>query len=282
VFVLAGIAAVAGLVRRDPLPLAWFAGAAVLGVMAEARLAAVHYFAPAFVLSAFGALWLFRERRALGAVLIWVFVVYAAWPTWHARHAPAADAKQFAALVAPAKAYLAAHQQPTDIALVPSYWPFADARYFELVQLYSAYVPDYPYRQLPASEAAAAAVELRGLRFRYYLNPQVTSLAGEQRLTIELGDYTLRPVPGVPLLADVVHGAGADTPFDHPDAPYDPWTGYFRDPQGASWDRKGQPVAAPPRRRYLADQQVWVDAYGDLWNAQGDRVGSRPDLRTAP
>ena len=53
-------------------------------------------------------------------------------------------------------------------------------------------------------------------------------------------------------------------------------------PDGRYWDRAGNQIATPARRRYLAKERVWVDAYGDLWNAHGDKVGNRPDLRTAP
>ena len=37
---------------------------------------------------------------------------------------------------------------------MPSYSPFEDSRYFELVQIYVEHTPDYPYRSLPATTAA--------------------------------------------------------------------------------------------------------------------------------
>ncbi len=283
VFVIAGLGALVGLARRDPLPFVLFAGAAVLGIMAEARLAATHYFAPAYALSVPAALWTLRRRPGVASLLIWPIVFYVAWPSINYRNGPKHDAAQFAALAAPAKAYLADKLGPGDVAFVPSYWPFADSRYFELVQLYVNYTPAYPYHYLPASQLAANYAGSEGLRFRYYVGPGFESLEGAQKEQVgDLGEYVLRRAAGTQLIYDLLSGPGVDSPWSHPEARYDPWTGYYKDSAGRYWDRTGNQIPAPARRRYLAKEHVWVDAYGDLWNAHGDKVGNRPDLRTAP
>ena len=284
VFAIAGLGAVVGIARRDPLPFVLFAGAAVLGVMAEARLAATHYFAPAYALSVPAALWTLRRRPGAASLLIWPIVFYIAWPSIKDRRGPKHDAAQFAAVVAPAKAYLAGKIPAGDVAFVPSYWPFADSRYFELVQLYVNYTPRYPYEYLPATQLAANYAGAAGLRFRYYVGPGFESAQGTQKVQVgDLGDYVIRRAPDTEFVYDLLSGPGADAPWSHPDARYDPWTGYYKDAAGRYWDRRaGNQFVAPLRRRYLPKQHVWVDAYGDLWNAHGDKVGNRPDLRTAP
>lgn len=280
VFIIAGVAAVIGLVRREPKPVVWFVGAAVLGVMAVARIGAPHYFAPAYILAVLGALWLLRERREIGVLAACILVAYAAWPTWQHRHGPAQEAAKFAALVAPAKAYLAAHERPSEIAFVNSYWPFADSRYFELVEYYVTYTPAYPYKELTGSRYGGLFAGSRGLQPRYFVGPQVEGMTDRHKLTIELGTYTARRV--APLVAELLHGPAVDRPWNQPTAHYDPWTGYFKDPLGHYWALPGQQMVAPARRRYLAHEHVWVDAFGDLWTAKGKHVGNRPELRTAP
>jgi hypothetical protein len=284
VFGLAIIGLIVGMARRDPKPVAWAVGATVLAVMAEARLAAVHYFAPAYVLSMFGALWLVKTRsHGAASLLVWPLVLYVALPAWNDRRGPAAQVNAFAGAVAPAKAELAARLKPGEVALVPSYWPFADARYFELVQQYVTYTPTYTYRTLPAIVSAAQLAGTRGLRLRYYVGPGLPQTDAEAPAFVgQLDLYTVRRVPGSALVYQLVHGPGADALWERPDARYDPWTGYYKDAAGQYWNALDQPIQSPPRRRYLEREHVWVDAYGDLWDADGRKVGSRPDLRTAP
>jgi hypothetical protein len=284
VFILALIGLVVGVARRDPKPVAWAVAATVLAVMAEARLAAVHYFAPAYVLSVFGALWLVKTRSpGAASLLVWPLVLYVALPAWNDRHGPAAEAKAFAGAVASAKMELAARLQPGEVALVPSYWPFADARYFELVHQYVTYTPPYTYRTLPAIVPAAEFAGSNGLRLRYYAGPGLPETDADAAAFVgQLDVYTVRRVPGSALVYQLVHGPGADVLWQRPDAHYDPWTGYYKDAAGQYWNAFDQPIQSPPRRRYLDREHVWVDAYGDLWDADGTNVGNRPDLRTAP
>jgi hypothetical protein len=284
VFVLALIGLIVGIARRDPKPVAWAVAATVLAVMAEARLAAVHYFAPAYVLSVFGALWLVKTRSpGAASLLVWPLVLYVALPAWNDRHGPAAEANAFAGAVAPAKAELAARLQQGEVALVPSYWPFADARYFELVHQYVTYTPPYAYRTLPAIVPAAEFAGSNGLRLRYYVGPGLPQTDADADAFVgQLDVYTVRRVPGSALVYQLIHGPGADALWQRPDAHYDPWTGYYKDAAGQYWNALDQPIQSPPQRRYLDREHLWVDAYGDLWDADGRSVGNRPDLRTAP
>jgi hypothetical protein len=279
VFLIAGVAALVGIVRRDPKPAVWFVGAAVLGVMAAARIGAVHYFAPAYVLSVPGALWLFKGRRALGAVAAAVLIWYAAWPAWQGREAPADNAANFAALVAPGEAWLHSHLQQNEVALAPDYWPIGDVRYFGLVNGWVQYTPPYPYRELAATRWGNHFAASHGFFPRYYIGPAADGLTGNT-ITVDAGTFVVRPV--AKLVVRLLHGPGVDTPWNQPDARYDVWTGYFKDPAGHYWAWEGQEITAPARRRYLAKEHLWVDAYGDLWTAKGKHVGTRPELRTAP
>jgi hypothetical protein len=279
IFVLAGVAALVGIARRDPKPVVWFVGAAALGVMAAARLGALHYFAPAYVLSVPGALWLLRGRPALGVVAACVVVWYSAWPAWQKREAPERDAARFAALVAPGEAWLDTHLSPHEVALVPEYWPLADVRFFGLVRGWVAYTPPYPYRELEATRFGNLYAASHGYFPRYYLGPAADSVRGN-KITIEAGTFVVQPV--APLVVRLLSGPGVDKPWNQPNAKYDVWTGYFIDRYKHYWAWEGQQVFNPPRRRYLAREHLWVDAFGDLWNAKGKHMGNRPDLRTAP
>ncbi len=106
VFCFAGVAALVGVAARDPKPVICFLGAAGLGVMAAARLGALHYFAPAYVLSVPAAIWLFRRRQVAGVVAAVLLVVVLGV----AFVAPPAQAKneadRFAAQVAPGEAWV--------------------------------------------------------------------------------------------------------------------------------------------------------------------------------
>jgi hypothetical protein len=209
VLVLAGAAGVVGLLRRDPRPVVWAAGALTLGVLAFARPPAVHYFAPAFALSVPAALWLLqRERGAATSVLVWPIVLLVAWPAFRDRDAPAVETERFAAHFEPARRAAEARLQPGEVALVPSYWPFEDSRYFELVTPYADYSPERRYRFLPTTLASASYASQHGLRPRYAIG----HFEGPVRLG-ELGEYTARRVPRTALLVELVAGPGIDRPW---------------------------------------------------------------------
>jgi hypothetical protein len=208
VFVLCGIGALVGLRRREPAPVVWFVGAAVLGVFAEARLAAIHYFAPAFVVALFGALWLVRRARLGVPLLAAALVAYLVLPQLENRRSLAYDAS-LEATVAPSLRALEERLQPGEIAVTPSYWPHPDTRYFGVVEPYVAYTPEYPYRFVPDSARAPELAEDRGLRLRYYTGPLARGLAGEQELMLtEIGPYRVRPVGGVPDAVELLSGPG--------------------------------------------------------------------------
>jgi hypothetical protein len=209
VFGIAGVAAVLGLVRRDPIPVVWAFGALVLAVLAFARPPNVHYFAPSFVLALPAALWAMRRQPGRTSLLVWPVVLYLIWPSVSDRHSPAEEADRFAAIVAPAKAYVDRHLRKDEVALVPSYWPFADSRYFELVQIYVDYTPPYPYRYLPVASAALQFATAHDFRPRYYIGPQAESVAGAEELDLGgFGRYTVRPVPGEQLVLELLAGPG--------------------------------------------------------------------------
>jgi hypothetical protein len=201
VFLLAGIAAAVGLYRRQPEPVVWFTGVVAMVVLAFARPPNVHYFAPAFVLAVPAVLWLVRRTpRTRAPMLLWPVVLLLVWPSLRDRDAPARETERFAALVAPAERKVDELLRPGEVALTPSYWPFADVRYFELVQLYADYTPSYPYRYLPTTQAARDFVAARHWRPRYFVGPQARRVHGEQRVELaEFGEYTARPLPGTDL-----------------------------------------------------------------------------------
>jgi hypothetical protein len=207
IFVLAGVAAVVGLVTRDARPAVWFAGAVVLGVMAEARLAAIHYFAPAFVLSVPAALWLFRlPRLRLASLLVWPLVLVVAWPAARDRGGPAKEAREFRAQLARPAAAIGGRLRPGEVALTPPYAPIGDTRYFQLVEQYVEHTPQHRYRFLPATRAASALAQSRGLRLRYFVGPEAHGLRGQQAVSLyELGEFTLRPVSGVEGAAKILN-----------------------------------------------------------------------------
>lgn len=209
VFLLAGVAAVVGVVRREPLPVVWFVGALALAVMAEARLAAIHYFAPAFVVALPGAFWLIRRLRPrTAAALASVLVVYLVQPQLDNRSARTFDTGLPRA-VAPSLTAIEAQLRPGELAVTPSYWPHPDTRYFDVVQPYVAYTPPYPYRFVSDSARAPALAEARGLRLRYYTGPLARDLVGEQELMLtEIGPYRVRPLAGVPDAVELLAGPG--------------------------------------------------------------------------
>lgn len=214
VFLLAGVAALVGLRRSEPLPVVLFAGALFLAVMAQARLAAVHYFAPAFVVSVPAALWVLRGRRGGAAsLLVWPIVLFLVWPQIEHRDHPARDAQSFADRVAPSLALIEQRLQPGEVALLPSYWPNADVRYFAVVQYFVGYAPTYPYRFLEAAPLGLQLAAELGLRPRYYTGPSLEGLSGEQEIQVgNAGTYLVRPVPGAREVVELLSGPGITPP----------------------------------------------------------------------
>ena len=137
VFLIALVAGIVGVVRREPVPVVWaVAGLATRSV--RVRTAAQRpLLRPGVRLrGARDALAPPARARARTPLLAWVLILYVVWPAWDHRLGPAAEQEAFAGQVAPAKQYVDARLKPGEVALVPSYWPFADARFFELVQIY--------------------------------------------------------------------------------------------------------------------------------------------------
>jgi hypothetical protein len=194
VFAVAGVAAAVALrgPRRRPLPVVLFAAALPLGIMAAARLGDLHYYAPAYAVAVVGALWLFHRYGLPGAVAVAALVIYVVVPTFQSRHGPAHDTAAFAAQWAPTYAEVKRHLPPQEVALLPSGYPNADERYFELVQNYVAYTPRYPYRFLPVSRRAADYASANGLRPRYYAAPDARP--GSVDL-VGFGSFTATRVP---------------------------------------------------------------------------------------
>ena len=209
-FALAGVAALVGIRRRDPQPVVWFAGALALGVMAQARLAATHYFAPAFVLCIFGALWLLcRERGRPAPVLLWPVVLLLILPVYESRHNPRIEAERFADAVAPSARAIDERLRPGEVGVAQNYWPIADARYFDLVEPYVNYTPPYPYRFVTDATRALDLAAERGLRFRYYTGTAAETVEGTDELALgSLGTYTVRRVPGPPAVVELLAGPG--------------------------------------------------------------------------
>jgi Dolichyl-phosphate-mannose-protein mannosyltransferase len=213
VFLIALVAGIVGVVRREPIPVVWAVAGLAAGAFAYARPPNVHYFAPAFVFAALAMLWLLqREPRARAPLLTWLVVLYVVWPAWDHRLGPAAEAEAFANQVAPAKTYVNARLKPGEVALVPSYWPFADARFFELVQIYVDHVPAYPYRYLPATAAVRSFAQQRPSRPRFYVGPLAQNLTAPTEVELgDLGRYTIAPGEG--LVAEIVKGPGVTEPW---------------------------------------------------------------------
>ena len=212
VFALSGIAAVVGLVVRDPRPLLWFLGAAVLGIMAYARVGFPHYFAPAFMVALPGALWLFaRARGALRAVLVPLLVVFVLVPPLRNADSSRTTYENAARDAAPSLEAIEALLRPGEVALTPYYWPHADPRYYDAVQGYVNYSPPYPYRFVPSS-AVAFATE-REWRIRFYTGPEARDVEGTETVSITaVGDYTARPLPGVDMALELLSGPGVTAP----------------------------------------------------------------------
>jgi hypothetical protein len=284
VYLVAAVAAAVGIYRRKPEPVVWFVGVVVMTVLAFARPPNVHYFAPAYVLAVPCLLWLVQHTpRSRAPIVLWPVVALLVWPSFRDRDAPAVEAERFAALVAPTEHRVDRLLQPDQVALAPSYWPFADVRYFELVQLYADYTPPYPYRYLPTTDAARDYVAERNWRPRYFVGASAVGVRGVQRVELDqFGTYLARKLPGTDLGLELLGGPGADRLWDRPNAVYDPATGYYKNPQGLYYNRLNEPQFPKTRRRYLPAKRLWLDRFGDMWDRWGNLVEHHPELRQAP
>ena len=157
VFLLALVAGIVGVVRREPVPVVWAVAALATGVFAYARPPNVHYFAPAFVFSALALLWLLqREPRARMPLLAWVIVLYVVWPAWDNRLNSAAEQER-----------VRRHRREREVSTSTRSSPRARSRSFRRTgrsrtratssscRSTSTHSPDYPYRYLPATAARA-------------------------------------------------------------------------------------------------------------------------------
>ena len=210
VFVIAAAAAIVGLVRRDPRPVIWFAGASALVAMAFARQAYVHYFAPGFILTIPAALWLVsRAPRRAGLVLVWVLVALVAIPVFQDRNWPTEAFEQQVATVSPSVRAIEERLKPGEVALTAYYWPEPDNRWFNDVQSYVNYAPEYPYKFLPAFAVAAQLAAERDLVFRYYTGPEVASLEGTQTVALrDVGTFKMRRLEDYEFAAELLSGPG--------------------------------------------------------------------------
>jgi hypothetical protein len=214
VFVLATVAAAVGLRRRDPRPVVWFAGALVLGLMAKSRLGSPHYFAPAFVVALPAALWVLRQWRRAGALLAVGVVAFSVLPQfWHLTD-PATEATEVSMrYYDPPVAYVEERLEPGEVALAPRFSLVRDARYFDFVDFYAEYTPDYPYRFLSDSARAPGFASERGLRLRYYVGPLAETVEGTAPVRLgEAGEFTVRRVPGRQDVLELTAGPGVGAP----------------------------------------------------------------------
>ena len=118
-------------------------------------------------------LWLLqRTPRSRASILVWPFVLLIAWPAWDDRDGPTPSRSASRPRSKTPERYVDANLRPGEVAIVPSYSPFEDSRYFELVQIYVEHTPDYPYRSLPATTAARSFAQAHGIRPRFYVGPE--------------------------------------------------------------------------------------------------------------
>ena len=199
VFLLAGLAGVLGIVRRDPRPVVWAVGALSMGAMAFARppnVALLRADVRARGRSRCSGCCSARRVRARRSSC--------------GRSCSSSSGRRGTTATVPAPSRSASRRRsktrsststrtsrPGEVALVPSYWPFEDSRYFELVQIYVEHSPDYPYRSLPdhrrGALVRASAPDAPALLRRARKRP--TSPVETQVALGELGTYTLVPTP---------------------------------------------------------------------------------------
>jgi Dolichyl-phosphate-mannose-protein mannosyltransferase len=164
VFVGALAAAALAFARREPAPVLWAAGAVALLTLAWARPVVSHYLAPGYLLAVPAVVWLVRQLPRPAPLLVVPLALVAAWGPLRDRDQPAIDTSRLQAQGEQVRASALTRLEPGEVAAAPSYFPDPDVRYFELVQLYVAHSPKYPYRLLPATDAAERYARDAGLR----------------------------------------------------------------------------------------------------------------------
>jgi hypothetical protein len=195
-FVLGGFGALVGLRRRSLTPLLWFVAAAVMGVMGAARLGALRYFEPAYVLSIPAALWPFaRARSATAPVAAALLTAYIVYPSLHNARGPSLQADRDRHYSALAEDTANRVLGPSDVAIAPDYAPIADVRYWAVVQNFVDYTPAYPYRFLPDYAPALPTAERLGKQVRFYFGPAAIGLVQPGTLTLASGTWSATPVP---------------------------------------------------------------------------------------
>lgn len=253
---LAALAAGAGLAQRALQPLLWFSGAAATFVLATLQLGPAGNFAPAYVLSIPAVLWLAgRVPRGIAPLAAAAVVAGMLVPTLAdiAKPADSARAQERRAAAYAAIADRVLVRQGT-VALTEDETAIPDIRWHDFVQQALAWAPDYPYRLLPDSPYGVNTASHRHLAPAYYIGGLPTQLGHAEMVPIQFGPYVMKPLPAEAVaslgigVAKLLSGPGIDRPLEHPDARFDPTTGYYRDPSGAYWDLWGNPIESPPPR----------------------------------
>jgi hypothetical protein len=197
VFVLAGIATIWGVRQRNAWPAVWFAGAAVAGVMATARLGGLRYFALPYVLTIPPCLWLFRRRlRPAAPVLVWILVAYVLFPTFQFDGSAATSANGQEAGAASMIRVADRVLKPGEVALVPDQFPLPDDRWTGLVENFTPWHPNYPYRFIDDEPGAPELIQSQHLHLRYFIGQQALTLTKPGPFKLASGVYQARPVPG--------------------------------------------------------------------------------------
>jgi predicted membrane protein len=196
VAVVAGVAAIIGIRRRDARPVLWFAAAAPATILAAARLAEWRYFALGYATAIPAALWLFRRRTAVVApVAVWVLVAAVLVPTLvHVRDP--ADAARREEGYARAVTRLADRVLgPNDVAILPDYAPNSDVRW-SLVEKYVNSPPRIRYRFVSAGATSLEPYLMEGQRVRAFIAPGAQWITKPETITTASGTYHVRPIDG--------------------------------------------------------------------------------------
>jgi Dolichyl-phosphate-mannose-protein mannosyltransferase len=252
---LSGVAAGVGLVGRRLQPILWFCAATAMFALATFHPGPVANFAPAFVLSIPGVLWLARQLPRLAAPAAVALVAASLVPTLEklpkSGDAARLEERQAAAMTSIAKRVLT---RSGTVALTEDLTALPDIRWHDDVQQAIPWYPDYPYRFLPDSPDGVNTAARLHLAPAFYIGRLAAGVLEQQTVPIQFGPYLMKPLPAdaAPRFGvgttQLLSGPGIDLPLEHPDARYDPKTGDYRDPSGHYWDLWGNPIENPPAR----------------------------------
>jgi hypothetical protein len=197
VFVLAAVAAVVGARRLDYGPLLLFVGAAVMLVLALARLGSTYYFVPTFVLAVPAALWLLaRAHRRVGMVVAAALTLYVVVPQVIEVREPAHRAAAQERLAAGLRSYAAALLAPGDAALVDQEAPSADSRYNGMVQNFVDDVPQPPQaRFFDDFWRTNDWLAIQHQQLRYYFGRRALEVTRPGELEFQVGRFWVVPLP---------------------------------------------------------------------------------------